>query len=138
MHRICHRELTPLPCGENEFAVGQGDGEIEGLRKFGQRNTSMIRLLSTDFWTLGRERAAKRWLSNVIQQVGGLQKLQVFEVVLDGDEWTLPELRRASYVAAQVPWLTNINWTGYSSLLFTMEELRSPVSLSTKNSLSPI
>jgi hypothetical protein len=140
VHSVCHNEVAPLLYGCNRFYFRALQGGLDWVGQIGPRNASMIRELHACHWLDHNDggssagRAMKNSIHRVLQPTEGLRSLTVccVEAYMYANGIFTPcisFLRRARYLARQVPCLTRIYRHG-RSLRFTDGEPDKDVSVS--------
>lgn len=131
VHHICHSEVAPLVYGFNEFYFYGLQGILDWSSRIGPGYVSMIRQLNL-YITLNAscsdsraERAMRNDFHKVLQPMTGLQRLTLwYSTAICTSGMFAPDitfLRRARFVAGQVPWLTRTQHQG-NTLRFTHAE----------------
>lgn len=138
VHSLCYNEVAPLLYGSNQFYFRNLQGSFDWLGQIGPRNASMIRDLNLCIKVDHRysdscnERAMKNRFHRALQPMTGLRSLTLWHarfICINGVFTPrIASLRRARYLASQVPWLTRTYCHG-TLLRFTRGEPDKGVSI---------
>lgn len=116
VHSLCRTEVAPLLYGSNQFYFRDLQGSFDWLSQIGPRNASMIRDLNLctkvdhQYSDSCNERAMKNRFHRALQPMTGLRSLTLWHarVICVNGVFAprIASLRRARYLATQVPSLT--------------------------------